>query len=135
MLILNTKLIDLRLPSHQTLTHVCPRFDALPIVQTSDFQLCDLKHPQLQELLQHQTLAQECSKTTGKRLANVITSHAHDSKGCCMKPLQSWSHAMHGKSQNRFDHQMLLWRAGWLTEEGWSQIVSSIDALFKQLMS
>lgn len=41
------------------------RFAALPLSQSTVFQLCDLHHPDLQALLEQQTLAEHCSETTG----------------------------------------------------------------------
>ena len=44
----------------------CCRFAALPLTQVSVFQLCDLKHSELQQMLHDPALAAGCTEQSGK---------------------------------------------------------------------
>lgn len=51
------------------------RFAALPTTQSSVFQLCDLSHAELQQMLHDPALAASCSETSGKLPQRPRMSH------------------------------------------------------------
>ena len=53
----------------------CCRFAALPMIQSSVFQLCDLTHTTLQQMLHDPALAACCSEKSGKVPQSLSKSH------------------------------------------------------------